>query len=336
MKTRSLFLSLLLIASFVLTACGGAAATEAPAATAAEGEPTVEVAATEAEQVTLSVSGAFALYPLMVRWAEEYQALYPNVRIDVSGGGAGKGMSDALAGAVDFGMVSREIRQEETDQGAFGIAVTRDAVFTVVNATNPYIDQILAKGLTTEALYKLYITGEFTTWGELLGDPSITDPVNVYTRSDAAGAAEMFAKFIGGEAQEDLLGIGVNADPGLLEAVLRDPLGIGYNNLNYIFDPTTGEPVTGAIAAPIDLNTDGTVGEHELLETRTEAVEAILSGDYPSPPARLLYLVSNGQPSGPALDLLLWILGDGQQYVEEAGYILLTEQELATELGKLP
>ena len=57
----------------------------------------------------LSLSGAFALYPLAVVWAEEFQKLNPDVKVDVSAGGAGKGMTDVLAGVVDFGMVSREV-----------------------------------------------------------------------------------------------------------------------------------------------------------------------------------------------------------------------------------
>ncbi len=314
MKTKQIAFSLLAIASLLLAACGSAA------------EPSV----------TLSSSGAFALYPMMQRYAEEYTRQNPHIAFDITGGGAGKGISDVLAGATDFGMVSRELRNEEIELGAVGFAVARDAVFVVVNANNPYIDLILARGLTTEALNKLYITQEISTWGELLGDPSITDAVNVYTRSDSAGAAEMIALFYGAEAQEDLKGIGVDGDPGLLTAVLNDPLGIGYNNLGFVYDFSTGVPVAGAVVAPVDLNTNGQIEEHELLETRTEAVQAILDGDYPSPPSRLLYVVTKGQPSGATLDFLRWIYNEGQAYVSEAGYVPLSAEELAEEMGRLP
>ncbi|MBC8449642.1 MAG: phosphate ABC transporter substrate-binding protein, partial [Chloroflexi bacterium] len=54
---------------------------------------------------TITVSGAWALYPMMVRWGEEFHTLHPYVQFDISAGGAGKGMADALAGAVDIGMV---------------------------------------------------------------------------------------------------------------------------------------------------------------------------------------------------------------------------------------
>ena len=50
----------------------------------------------------ISLSGAFALYPLAVKWAEEFKKIHPKVKIDISGGGAGKGITDALVKVVDL------------------------------------------------------------------------------------------------------------------------------------------------------------------------------------------------------------------------------------------
>src|SRR3954466_3461557 len=83
---------------------------------------------------TISLSGAFALYPIAVKWGEEFKKLHPNVRFDISAGGAGKGISDAISGLVDLGAVSRDIYPEEIKKGAFPIAVTKDAVVATVNA----------------------------------------------------------------------------------------------------------------------------------------------------------------------------------------------------------
>lgn len=279
-------------------------------------------------QKTISVSGAFALYPLMVQWADQYQQLHTDVRIDVSAGGAGKGMADAIAGAVDIGMVSREISQEEVDQGAYGIAVTRDAVFGTISDKNPYLTDLQEKGITKETLAGIFLTGEITTWGQVIGKPEITDEIHVYTRSDACGAAEMWVKYVGGKKQEELLGIGVNADPGVLEAVIKDPLGIGYNNLNYAYDTKTGMPVAGASVLPLDVNGNRVIDSDEALSTKEQAVAAVAENRYPSPPARPLYLVTKGKPSGAVLDFITWILADGQSFVDEAGYVELTADQL--------
>jgi len=284
---------------------------------------------------TLSISGAFALYPLMTRWAEEFQKVHPDVKFDISAGGAGKGMTDAVSGAVDIGMVSREVKTEEEAQGAYGVAVTKDGVFPVINAQNPVLADILAKGISQEMFTKIYITAEITTWGQVAGRPEITDEIHLYTRSDAAGAPEMWAKFLGNKKQEDLLGIGVNGDPGVLEAVIKDPLGLGYNNLGYAFDLASGKAVAGAVVAPIDVNNNGAADVDELFESMPEAIDAVASGKYPSPPARLLNVVTKGKPTGLTQAFIAWILTDGQAFVAEAGYVRLTPEQLAQSLEKV-
>ncbi len=271
---------------------------------------------------TITISGAWALYPLMIRWSEEFQILYPDVRIDVSAGGAGKGMSDVLAGVVDIGMVSREVYPEEIEKGAFWVPVTKDAVFLTVSEQNPVWQDLHQMGITRNNLAGIYISGTVTNWGQVVDKPEITDSIHVFTRSDAAGAPATFAKYLDGR-QEDLLGIGVYGDPGVLEAVIQDPLGVGYNNLNYAFDPNTGLPVDGAHVVPLDLDQNGIVDDQEIIDTKEQAVAAVASGVYPSPPARELNLVTLNKPSGLTRFFIMWILEEGQRYIDEAGYVPL-------------
>jgi phosphate transport system substrate-binding protein len=286
--------------------------------------------------VAISVSGAFALFPLMSVWAEEYQNLYPNVRFDVQAGGAGKGMTDMLSGAADIAMLSRDARQEELDQGSFLVPVTIDSVLATVNAANPHIAPLLAKGLSPESGAAIWTSGTPITWGELLGTDA-TDPVNPYTRSDASGAAEMWAKYLGAEVQEELKGTAVNGDPGLAEAVRQDSLAFGYNNVGFAYDPATGLPIEGLAVVPLDLNGDGAISEDEnFYATRDEFTAAVAEGKYPFPPARVLYLVTKGEPSPAIAEFYRWVLTEGQQYVQPAGYVPLTQERIDEALGQLP
>jgi len=325
MKKVIFFLaSLLVAASLLLTACGSTAPEAAPASGA---EDTLKG--------IISVSGAFALYPMMTVWAEEFQKIHPEVQFDVQGGGAGKGMTDTIAGAVDIGMISRSIKPEEESQGIFWVSVTKDAVFPIINAENPVVDQILAKGISQEIFSKIYITGEIKTWGEVAGDPAITDEIHVFTRSDAAGAAEQWAKFAGGKAQEDLKGIGVNGEPSILDTVIKDSLGIGYGNLNSIFDLSSGNIVSGVIVPPIDINGNGQADPEETYKVKEDAFGAVANGTYPSPPARFENLATKGKPTGLTLAFIEWIITDGQQYLASAGYVPLTPEQQAESLAKL-
>ena len=308
----------LLIALLPLAGCGSPPA--APQAGALQG--------------TFTVSGAWALYPMMVRLGEEFQKVNPQVQFDISAGGAGKGMADALAGAVDIGMVSRDVAPEEEAKGAFWVAVTKDAVFPSINSQNPVLKDLLSKGISRELFVDIYITGKITTWGAVIGRPEVTDPIHVYTRSDAAGAPDTWAKYLG-KKQEDLLGIGVFGDPGIADAVVKDPLGIGYNNLNYAFDAKTGKSVAGMMTAPIDVNKNGQADADEVIDSKAKALEAISTGHFPSPPALALNLVTKGKPSGLTRTFMLWVLNEGQKFQDEVGYIPLTQEQLTKERGKL-
>ena len=272
---------------------------------------------------------------MMTVWADEFSKLHPGVTFDVQGGGAGKGMTDTIAGAVDIGMISRTIKEEETAQGIFWVSVTKDAVFPIINTENPVAQQILEKGISQETFNKIYITGEITTWGEVVGDPTNTDPINIFTRSDAAGAAEQWSKYSGGAAQEDLLGIGVNGEPAMLDTVLKDPFGIGFGNLNSIFDLSNGNLVPGIIIPPLDINENGVADADEIYTVKEDAFGAVANGTYPSPPARFENLATLGKPEGLELIFIEWILTDGQQYLEAAGYVPLTPEQQAESLEKL-
>jgi phosphate transport system substrate-binding protein len=284
-------------------------------------------------QGTIRVSGAWALYPMVVKWAEEFRKLHPKVRIDVSAGGAGKGIADALAGMADMGMVSREIRVEETRQGVFAVPVVKDAVFATVNAGNPVLPTLLKKGIRKGTFVDLWILGKPLTWGEVSGTGDGLK-VQVYTRSDSCGAAETWAKYLG-KAQEDLKGVAVYGDPGVAEAVRRDAAGIGYNNLNYAYDMRSGKPLAGLQIVPIDVNENGTVDPSERLTTKEDAIRAVRAGGYPSPPARDLYIVCRGKFRGLSRDFVGWILSDGQRYVEDVGYLKISPSQLEGALKSL-
>jgi len=283
---------------------------------------------------TITLSGAWALYPMAVRWGEEFTKLHPKVKVDVQAGGAGKGMADAIGGLVDIGMVSRDIDPSEIEKGAYPIGVTKDAVVPTINAKNPSAQEILKTGIKKSTFVKIYINGTIKTWGEALGKPEIKDEIHLYTRSDAAGAPEIWAKYLG-KKQENLKGTGVYGDPGVLAAVQKDPLGLGYNNYNYALDMKTGLPIPGIQVIPFDVNENGIVDPDEDISTKEKTIAAIKKGVFPHPPARVEYFVTKGKPTGLKAEFIRWTLKDGQKFLDEVGYIELSKEKLDEELKKV-
>ena len=283
---------------------------------------------------TINISGAFALYPLTVKWAEEFKKLHPNVVFNVSAGGAGKGITDALEGLVDIGLNSRDVNPAEAKKGAYTIFVTKDAVIPTFNAGNPNAAALLKKGLKREEFEKIFVTGEIKNWNQLAGKVSV--PIHVYTRSDAAGTGETWAKYFN-KKQEDLLGVGVYGDPGVAQAVKKDVTAIGYNSLAYLYDLKTRKPVAGVHPLPIDVNGNGKIDANEnFYGTIDELTDAIASDKYPSPPARNLSFLFKGKPNKPeVVAFVKFVLTEGQKYVDENGYIRLSKQKIAEELKKI-
>lgn len=290
---------------------------------------------TKNQENTISISGAFALYPMTVKWAEEYKKLHPDISIDISAGGAGKGMTDVLSDLVDLAMFSRHVSNDEIAKGAYPIAVSRDAVLPIFSLSNSDANLITKHGSSQENFVKLFITKEITKWNQFIPETKNED-INIFTRSDACGAGEMWAAYLG-KHQEDLVGVGVFGDPGIADAVKADKNSIGYANVIYVYDMHTRQPYEGIGVIPLDLNANGTIDTEENFYGSLDSVmSAIAENRFPAPPARDLYLISKGKPQKKAVvDFINWILTEGQKFVGEAGYVNLNSEQIKKEQEKL-
>lgn len=175
----------------------------------------------------------------------------------------------------------------------------------------------------------IWVTGTIKTWGQVAGVNSHA-LINVYTRSDACGAAETFASWLKSH-QEDLLGMGVYGDPSIVRQVANDPYGLGMCNISYAFDDQTGRPNDGIALFPIDTNGDGRISKDEqFYASKQSLIKAIQDGRYPSPPARQLFVVSKGKPQNVIVKAFLrFILEEGQKYNIPAGFIPVHEKQKA-------
>lgn len=327
---RKTIISVCLLSSLLMTGCGN------------KGEVKRDINGNEVLSGYITLSGAFALYPLAIQWADEFHRLHPDVDIDISAGGAGKGITDVLADQVDIAMVSRELKPQERQKNAFAFAVAKDAVVPTINANNPVYKELPQVGLTQEVAKGLW-NGSVHTWGQVLdkngkgsASPSAKSKVNVYTRSDACGAAETWAAYLGTK-QEDLKGTGVFGDPGIAETLQKDVNGIGFNNIGYAYNDKTHRPTKGIAILPIDVNGNGKIDADErFYGTMDQLMQAISEGKYPSPPARNLYLVTAGKPKNPVVKAFLkYIITKGQKLTAPAGFNHISEVQQKEDLKKL-
>lgn len=288
------------------------------------------------KSVSISFSGAYSLYALTQLWAAEYNKTHPDVRFDIQSGGAGKGLTDCISGAVDVAMFSRELTATEKAQ-VWSLPLCKDAILPTINAKNPYAKQLQLRGLKKSEALGIYSDQSITTWEQLLGINSKTPhKINVYTRADASGAADTWASFFG-KKQEGIKGVGVNGDPGLADAVKKDINGIGFNSYPFIYDIKSGKKLPGIDVIPIDANGNGTIDPDENFYDNAKLFEkAVNDGKYPSPPSRnLSFLLKAGvAPKKEVVDFFLWVLNDGQKFLTQAGFVPLPNKDVQNSIKK--
>jgi len=186
--------------------------------------------------------GSDTLNNEMTSWAKGFMSRYPDVKIEIEGKGSATAPPALLAGASQFGPMSRPMTAEEID--AFekkygykpsGFRVAVDALAIYVNKDNPIqcltlpqVDQIFPstrKGSGGRSI---------RTWGDagLTGEWA-DKPISLYGRNSISGTYEFFRDIVlyGGDYKDEVKQqVGPEA---VVQAVAADRFAIGYSGLGY-------------------------------------------------------------------------------------------------------
>lgn len=192
----------------------------------------------------MTFNGSSTLAPVMSAIAtdfiEEYttwdkvDSSFPeeNISIYVSAGGSGAGVKAVLEGTSDFGMLAREIKDEEVekigDMSAFTLGI--DALTISVNPENPIHE--IKDDLSSEEVKKIF-SGEYKYWDEV--DSSLEHKeIVVVIRDLGGGAHEVFQKSIMGETQVREDAIQSPSMGALVAKVIENKDAIGYASFGMV------------------------------------------------------------------------------------------------------
>lgn len=236
----------------------------------------------------LNSIGSDTLNNLMLLWAEEFRAIYPNVNIQIQGAGSSTAPPALIDGTAQIGPMSREMTGAEMDrfESKHGYKPTEvrvgiDALAVFVNRENPI------KGISLREIDAIFsntfrqgASGPITQWGGLgLSGDWRNRPISVYGRNSVSGTYGFFksAALAGG----DFDGNRYQEQPGsstVVQSITADRFGIGYSGIGY----TT----SGVRAIPIAKEHGG--------EHFEPNAENCISGEYPL--ARFLFVYVNKDP----------------------------------------
>jgi len=242
------------------------------------------------EAVEISISGSTTVLPICKRSADLYMNEHPNVRITIEGGGSSVGIQDAIAGSVDIGMSSREIKTEEKASGLYDIKIALDGLAVIVHPDNPI------SILGSEEIRDIYL-GNLKNWSEVGGG---NGTIIIVGRDNRSGTRASFDELVLDKAPPHPSMIERSSNGFVLDYVKSNPLAIGYIGLGYL---------TGEVKA---VKVDGVAPSEQ----------TVIAGSYPV--SRSLYFVTMGEPSGEAKRFIDFVKGiEGQTIVEEEGFVPL-------------
>jgi phosphate transport system substrate-binding protein len=282
-----------------------------------------------------SISGAYALFPLVKKWSDDFMKLHPKVTIVVLEEGTGQGLDNLRSKKSQLAMISRPLTDTELEEGIWTIPVAKDGVAPIVNKKNPFLKKILAQGLSPEKFLKVFTSDKPFTWGEML-DTTLKEIVPVFIRKDESGAAVVFAGFLNKESS-DLKGTGVTGDVEMIRSIQNNPLAIGFCNFSFAFDVATGEQTKDIQIVPTDLNYNKKIDRKEIpFNNLDKAHRGLWLGIYPKNLCRELTIGSLEKPSDQAiLEFLKYILTEGQNDIKTTGLCELNEVYVGYSLDRL-
>ena len=210
-KIISLLVVALLIAC-ALTSCGGKK----------------EVVATDGSTSMNKVIGALG---------EAFEA-DTGITVTYNATGSGAGIQAVLDGRCDIGLSSRNLKDEEKENGLEGTILAFDGIAIIVNSENPVSD------LSVETIAKIY-TGEIKNWKEIGGNDA---EIVLIGREAGSGTRDGFEAITDTEDKcqyrQELTSTG-----DVITTVQGNPNAIGYASLASVKDTVKALTVGGVKAS---------------------------------------------------------------------------------------
>ncbi len=271
-------------------------------------------ATVSAQQRNITVKGSDTLVILGQRWAEVYMQKKPGVTIQVTGGGSGTGIAALINGTTQVAESSRPMKEKEMadvkakrGKDVLELPVAVDGLAVYVHEENPISELTLAQ---LKAIY----TGAAKNWKEVGGKD---ERIILYSRENNSGTYVYFKEHVLENADYYPTAQTLPGTAAVINAVAKDPRGIGYGGIAY-----------GKGIKHLRVKKDAASPAIE------PTMENVLAGRYPI--SRYLYWYLAGQPSGDLLTFSQWVVSkEGQEVVEKVGYYPLNEKDRLASAAKL-
>ncbi|MFH2110597.1 MAG: PstS family phosphate ABC transporter substrate-binding protein [Candidatus Bathyarchaeota archaeon] len=184
---------------------------------------------------TIEVDGSSTVFPITQAVAEEFQQVYPDIRVNVGVSGTGGGFKRFTVGETDISDASRPIKDSEKELAQQNgveyveLRIALDGIAVVVNKDNTWVDY-----LTVEEL-KMMWEPESTvdSWDDIRPEwPA--QPIRLYGPGTDSGTFDYFTAEIVGEEDASRPDFTASEDDNILvQGIAGDQYSLGYFGYAY-------------------------------------------------------------------------------------------------------
>lgn len=205
--------------------------------------------------------------------------------------------------------------------------IGRTVVVPVVSARNPYLNELLQRGVSLDKL-KTALQGS-EKWGNLLNS-SGSEQIHVFTLKDEA-VNSILLNWQKDAKQNNSLEL-----KEFILAVQNDPLAIGFCKLTQVSDLESGGFISGLNLVPIDKNSNGKIDYMEnIYDDMQSLTRGIWIGKYPHELTSSVFVVSQEKPTNESeIAFLKWVVTNGQEQLTANGFSSLNYNEQLAQLAK--
>ena len=218
-----------------LAACGGGERSGAESGSGRDSRP-------------VTVKGSDTMVILGQRLAEEYMKKNPGRVVQVTGGGSGTGIAALINGTTDIAQSSRPMKEDEKSKATANrggtlteTPIALDSLAVFVHQQNPL------RELTIAQVSDIY-TGKTRNWKDV-GGPNA--PIVIYGRESSSGTYEYFKEHVLQMADFSPATQTLQGTAAIINAISKDPNGIGYGGIAYATDVRALGMKTDAAAAAV-------------------------------------------------------------------------------------
>ncbi len=183
---------------------------------------------------TITMAGSTSMEKLSNVVAEAFMEKYPEVTVSAEFIGSSAGVEAVLAGTVNIGNASRNLKDTEKNAGAVENIVAIDGIAVVLDKAN------IMTNLTKDQLIQIY-TGQINNWSHIGG---LDQPIVVVGREAGSGTRGAFEELLGIEDQGKYSNE-INSTGGVMAKVTSTPGAIGYVSLDIVDDTVAAAKVDG-------------------------------------------------------------------------------------------